>query len=181
MKRLLIIIVILILIAGILYFLVWRAKPTKVVGPEVIAPPTSPESETTTSSPAIDPVVLLKSELTIRARAFIERYGSYSSDIGYVYLEELIPSMSQRLAEETRAYLNQKKSEQKTSQPFYGLTTKVLAIELKDFIPDVSADFFASCQQEETKGTATTIFYKKANLKMIFENNGWKVDEIIIQ
>jgi hypothetical protein len=181
MKKILIIIIILLLIVSALYFLIWRAKP-------VVKPFVSPNASETTEAPVetgpilssseqeIDPTTLLKSELTIKARTFIERYGSYSSDAQFANLEDLLSLMSERLANETRNYIAQEKL--KRPAEFYGLTTKVLSIELKNFIPDASADFFASCQQQETRGKTTTISYKKTELKMIFENNSWKVDEI---
>ncbi len=179
MKKIFIIIVILVLIAGVLYFLIWRAKP--VVRP--VVPSTGPEGELPPEGgpasplPVVDPIVLLKQELTNQARAFIERYASFSSDADFANLEDLLPLMSERLANETRNYIAAERAKPKTAV-FYGLTSRVLSIEIKDFVLDVSAIFSASCQQQETKGQTSAILYKTVNLKMIFENNSWKVDEI---
>jgi len=186
MKKIFIIIIILILIGGIFYFLIWRArlgtKPSSSISSQetVAPPPSSPETEMDSATLIVEPLEILKQELTIRARTFIERYGSYSSDTDFANLQDLLPLMSNRLANETKNYLTTEKTEPKTRK-FYGLTTRVLSIEIKNIVPDVSANFSAFCQQQETKDKTTITFYKAAQLKMIFENNDWKVDSIEIQ
>ncbi len=184
MKKVLIIIVVLVLIIGALYFLIWRARP--VVKPVEPSPqPVEAGAEqggaVDSTQPVIDSVVLLQQELKNRARVFIERYGSYSSDANFANLEDLIPMMSESLANETKNYIAAQRAKEKVGQIFYSSTTRVLSIKFEDFIPDVSAVFTALCQQQETKDKTTNMVYKTVKLKMVFENNGWLIDSIIIQ
>jgi len=62
---------------------------------------------------------------------------------------------------------------------FYGLTTKVISIELVEF-EEEKISFSAQVQQQETKGEVTNILYKTAEIIFIKEAGEWKVNEISI-
>ncbi len=180
MKKIIIVIVILVLIGGGILFLTRQAKPSLEGGngqksTEIDQGTKAETTEPTESEPVIDPLVSLKSRLGPQARSFIERYGSYSSDSNWENLKGLLGMMSQKLRVATQAQIAQDLIGEKG---FYGLTTKVISMELKDFDLENLAKFLASVQQRETKGNLTNSLFKTVELIFIKEGGEWRVDEI---
>ena len=64
---------------------------------------------------------------------------------------------------------------------FFGIQTKVLSLDLSDFIDSEKAIFNGQIQEQETRREITEIHYKTVILKFIYENAEWKVDDIEIK
>jgi hypothetical protein len=108
----------------------------------------------------------------ILARLFIERYGSYSTDSNSIYLEELLPLVSQSF----KSVLLEKIQEIKENPPteFYGQTTKIISFseEEKD---ETQAKFKAQVMIEKTTGKKTEVSYEEGTITLVFEDGEWKV------
>jgi len=180
MKKILIIAIILVLIGGVLLFLASRKTPSPKLP---ITNYQLPINQAMTNQSVIQPreltpeekLALLKNELKIKARNFVERYGSFSTDARFANLKELKDEMSSRLWRETENYILAKEKEE--IKEFYGVTTKVLSVEEKSFSEN-EVTYLISTQRQETKGQTQKVFYQNLELKMIKEDNVLKVDKI---
>lgn len=83
--------------------------------------------------------------------------------------------MSDRFWRETENYILAKEKEE--IKEFYGVTTKVLNVEEKEF-SDNEATYLISTQRQETKGITPRVFYQNLKMKMIEENGEWEVDQV---
>lgn len=178
MKRNIIIIAVVILAGVAVFALVQEFKtafmPQEPVGAEKEAEKTIPsvqgEQEVLTEQEAG-----IQSQLTIQARAFIERHGSYSSDSGYENLTELLDFMSEKLAVESSVKIEQGIDQE---QGFFGFVTKVGSVELLAFDQDSRAEFRAQVQEQEMRPGQTDIRNKTVDLVFVKEQGAWKVDSI---
>lgn len=170
-------IAVIVLVGGTILFLSQKGKPVSesaspVAGREADSETESLKSDQTTT---VDPLIILRSQLTLRARSFVERYGTYSSDSGYSNLKELLPQMSEKLAEEVLTRINQGLEQE---QGFFALATKVLSLNIKEIDPESKAVFFMQVQEQQMKPGQTDILYKSIELTSIKDGNEWKVDKI---
>ncbi|MGC9048741.1 MAG: hypothetical protein ACP5IX_00760 [Patescibacteria group bacterium] len=183
MRKLIVIIIILIVIGGIVYYLSLKGKPaplpeTPIVpakeGVTGVTPVTSP-----VTIPTVDPITKLKNDLTIQARVFIERYGTWSNQSNFENFEDLMPFMTDKLKAETQALISEYQKIEKSS--YYGLTTNIVSLNLENFIVDEKAEFSASVQQQETKNGQVNILYKTVKLTFVKEGTKWLGDEIVMK
>lgn len=183
MRKLFIVIIILVIIGGAIYYLSLKGKPifktpeSAPQTPEV----TTPEKPTTEAPVTVDPIIKLKNDLIIQARAFIERYGSWSNQSNFENFEDLSPYMTDKLKAETQKLINQYRVSGIEHPEYYGLTTNVISLNLEDFAADERAEFSASVQQQETTNGTTKILYKTVKLVFLKEGIGWKADQIEIK
>lgn len=122
---------------------------------------------------AEDPITALKTRLTLQARFFIERYGTYSSDSNYNNRKAMENQMTKILF----ARVMEEISLESPSVGFYSLETKVINLELKEFSEEEIV-FLASAQERETKLGQRTVAAKTIELTFLKEGDDWKVDEI---
>jgi hypothetical protein len=181
MKRLLIIIVILLVLGGIIYYLSTLGKPSPRSQITPSTGGTATLEKKAAETPTIDPIVKLKNDLTIQARVFIERYGSWSNQSNFENFEDLMPYMTEKLKAETQNLIKQYQASKIQHPKYYGLTTNVVSLNLDNFVVDEKAEFSGQVQQQETKDSKTNILYKTVKLVFVKENNQWLVDEIIIK
>jgi hypothetical protein len=182
MKKIITIAIILVLLGGILLFLSSKKapKPTTFVNTvnKEIEPEEKSEEKAEEKPKELteeEKIAILKNELRLKARNFAERYGSFSTDARFANLFELKNEMSKRLWQEIENYIKEKEKEE--VKEFYGITTKVLNVEEKDFSEN-EANYLILTQRIETKGTEQKVFYQNLSLKMIKENGEWKVDSV---
>jgi hypothetical protein len=180
MKKLIIIAIILVLIILILLF-VFSQRQTPVVNnqsPITNQPVVNNQSLGTNQGQELtaeQKAELEKKELIVKARNFIERYGSFSSDAQFANLYELKDEMTNRFWQETeKSIANQ---QLKNSKEFYSIGTKVLNVIEKISLND-STTYSISTQRKEIKNIIEKILYQSAELKMIKQNNNWLVDSI---
>ncbi len=121
-----------------------------------------------------DPIAILKSQLSLQARSFMARYGTYSSDNRYGNLKTLLPQMSVRLAYETSKRI----ALEEEIQGFISLTTKVTNINLKEFNEETKIIFVAQIQEQEVNIEKTNLKQREVEIVFIKEKSQWKVDEV---
>ncbi|OQX71458.1 hypothetical protein B6D52_01460 [Candidatus Parcubacteria bacterium 4484_255] len=122
-----------------------------------------------------DSLVVSQERLKSKARFFIERYNTYSSDNNQENLRSLLPHVSDGLAKKIEARLTEKI---KQNDSFFSLQTKVLSLSLLDFIDNKKAIFTGQVQEQEAKEGATEVHYKPVILEFIYEGQEWKVNSI---
>lgn len=119
----------------------------------------------------------LGAELKLKAQFFIERYGTYSSDSGYVNLKNLKPFMSDNLAEKVQERIDQGLEK----EDFFSFSTQTGSVELIDLKKDENAEFLIEIQEKKIDSEETITKQKKVNLVFINQDGQWKVDEINYQ
>jgi len=191
MRKVIIIVIILVLVGGGIFFLMKKGKlgvgqpGTSTSSQEKessvnITPTTKPEEE------AADPYVSLKADLNLKARFFLEHYFTYSIDSGYENLRELLSMMSGKMRQEAEAKITRGVKadlppEILAQGGFYGITTKVLSLNLETFSPETIVSFSGGLQQQEAKSGITNILYKNAQINFVNEGGTWKVDSVEIK
>lgn len=116
-----------------------------------------------------------QSTLEALAKTFAERYGSYSSHSGLSNLRELQPIMTSRMAASAAAALPQARPD----SGFYGVTTKVLSVQIIALNEaETEAQLAVQTQRSETRtGQGAQQSYRKLTVSLIKESGGWKVDQ----
>lgn len=181
MKKILIIVLILVLIGVVFLFLASKkeAKKPPVTNVSItnqeVAPVVNQPVAKTEELTAEEKITLLKNELKLKARNFIERYSSFSTDARFANLKELKDEMTDKLWRETESYISSKEKE--PIQEFYSITTRVLNVK-EIFFSENEAKYLILTQRQEKKGTTENVFYQEVELKMVKENNVWKIDEV---
>jgi len=172
------IIVILLFVVGII--LMFSNKKDVSIEPKESSIPdiSQKENQEQEEEKVADPLVVLQKQLENRARFFIERYNTYSSDNNQENLRSLLPQVSNKLAKEMEYRLTKEIDQ---NDIFFGIQTKVLSLDLSDFIDSEKAIFNGQIQEQETRREIIEIHYKTVILKFIYENAEWKVDDIEIK
>ena len=180
-KNILIIVIIIFLVIAAILMLLNKKDvdvDTKTEAEKEFVPDISSEEKQGQSEEKVaDSIVVFKKQLENRARFFIERYNTYSSDNNQENLQSLLPQVSNRLAKEIETRLTKAIDQ---SDDFFAFQTKVLSLNLFDFIDNKKAIFNGQVQVQEIHNQQTEIHYKTATLEFIYENLEWKVDDIEI-
>lgn len=153
----------------------WQFK--KLISPQPKTEQEKLSEEKKTETP-VDPTTMIRAQLMIQARAFIERYGTYSLDSGFQNLRELLPLMSEKLAAETSMKIAQGLDRQ---QDFFSFVVKVGSLGITEFIPDVRVVFIAQVQEQEMRPGQTNVLQKTVELTFVKQGEEWRVDEIKIR
>ena len=169
-----IIIIVVFLIAGIVLMFL-NNKDVSIELEKDLPKDISLDKEEQKEEKTVDPLVLLQKQLENRARFFIERYNTYSSDSNQENLYSLLPQVSDRLAIDIKIQLMEDINQ---NDVFFGIQAKVLSITLSDFINNEKAIFESQIQIQKTEGEAIRINYETVILEFIYENEEWKVDDI---
>jgi len=172
------IIVILLFVAGII--LMFSKKRGVSIEPEESSIPdiSQEENQEQKEEKVVDSLVVLRKQLENRARFFIERYNTYSSDNNQENLRSLLPQVSNKLAKEMEYRLTKEIGQ---NDIFFGIQTKVLFLNLSDFIDNEKVTFNGQIQEQETNQDEIEIHYKTVILEFIYKNAEWKVDDIEIK
>lgn len=121
-----------------------------------------------------------QSGLESLARAFAERYGSFSSESELANLRDILDFMSSGLQVKTESYI----VSVKPSVDYYGITTRVLAVEVVA-LDDTggTAEVSVSTQRSEAKSSPqnTNTFYQTLLLDYVKEGGLWKVTSAVWQ
>jgi len=186
-KKILIIIAVVLLILG-LFFIFLTSKEETVKTPE---DKTQAGTGAETKIEVEDEPEILENEislqeqeesekmtLNLRARNFIERAGSFSSDSEDLNLREMESIMSSTLFEKLQTDLAKELAE--NEGVFYGKTTKVVNLDMTEFGPDTRAHFKATIQAQTTKGRETSADYQTVEITFLKETGQWKAVEMAI-
>ena len=185
MKRKKVIITVVILVILGLIFLFISKKPLKQPeGQEAKVEEEITEEEIKIEKQKeIEPEVLKqreeeKMDLSLKARNFIERTGSFSSDTKDLNLRETKSMMDETLFEKLENDLQADLEANKNG--FYGKTTKVVSLERTEFGLGVRAHFKANVQIQETRGKNVNVIYQIAEITFLKQNNEWLAAEMAV-
>lgn len=183
MKKVFIIAIIIIIIGGIFVFLSWRGKNnlslvTNQTNFTNNSGNSADETNNELQNSEPDPLTKLKNELTLFSRTFIERYGTWSNQSNFENFNDLYPYMTDKLKIGTQTMVGQKMADFNVNNSYYGVTTKILSLEINDFNQDARTEFSAKVQQQESKDNVNNIFYKTVKLVLIKNGPDWQADEI---
>lgn len=190
-----IIIIGLILLGLIIYFGLIKKTPT---GTEVVNEPTGTSQlptgpETGTTTPGDKPVNYQRydvskekphkfneNDLAKTAKAFTERFGSYSVQSNYGNFTDLKIFMTDSFKEWIDKYVETLKSQNKNNLTYYGITTRALTTEVKNFddAKGVAEIVILTERQESTeKINGGEPYRQKLTLNFVKLNNDWLVDK----
>ena len=107
------------------------------------------------------------------AKTFAERYGSFSTEASFQNLRDVMPLMTVAFATETEQQI----ATMELGGNFYGVTTRVISLQIDQDDTTGTATASLQTQREEAFGTAQniTVKYQDIILGMILENDTWVV------
>ncbi len=166
-------------------FLVWwlwpKSQGQEAVEPQVEQPSVNlqVQKELRNFPPVTEPVTAeVLQDLDVRqvAYAFVERYGSYSTDQLLNNLEELKGEVTPSMAEQLNREMLDRA--QKNRATYYGVTTKALSGEVVES-SDQLAEVVVSTQQAQYIGGSLEplLSYPKIEIKLVKDGNQWQIDE----
>jgi hypothetical protein len=119
-------------------------------------------------------------DLTKRAMAFSERFGSFSSQSDYNNFTDAKLSMTDSLKDWVDSYVQKLKS-QSNSSAYYGIVTTALTAEVKSFDDKAgAAEIIVTTERRESteKINGGTPYTQKLDLKFLKINGEWLVNEV---
>jgi hypothetical protein len=180
----LIALVFLLLLLWLFWFLLKSEKTTEV---EPVQQETQTIDETSTV-PSIKEQQL-KQEQDMRnqssgaisvAKMFVERYGSYSNEANFQNLIDVLPLMTVSFAAETNELIAKSKS----PETYYGVTTRVLTVNVEKIDEEKGTALIkVNTQREIAKDSPqnTTIETQEILLKLVRLEGIWKVESAVWQ
>lgn len=184
LAAILIIVFALIILIGLIYFMflasVRPKQPPAAVPAAEEKPAATAAPETVTPAPARKEKVTAE-DLQRLAASFVERYGSYSNQSGYANILDLEIFMSRALKRLTLDYIERSRGQNRQTDIYYGLTTKAVVVETKQFDDYAGqAEFIVKTQRKESAGVSANArtFQQDASVVIIKEGGAWKVDKL---
>lgn len=179
-RRKIILIIIIVIVGILLLFFLLRGRgrapetPTATTTPSQVQLPlvSAPKPRTSAEIQEMN----AENQVLAIARAFAERYGSFSNQGGYTNLLDLEPIATKSLFDDLQEF--HKSQQRARAESYYGLNTRVISIKLDKFDPMGSALALVQTQREEARGSPsnTKIYYQELKLQLIKLGEGWKVD-----
>ncbi|MBT3690481.1 hypothetical protein HOE31_02695 [bacterium] len=112
--------------------------------------------------------------VTTVANNFAERFASYSSDSGFLNLEE-VKLLSTNLL---KVKLNEMIEDSEGSDEFYGISSKVLKTDINALDEENgNANIIITLQREETIGSEISVIYQDLELNLVEAGNSWLVND----
>ena len=126
-----------------------------------------------------------KKDLIRIAGSFAERFGTYSNQSNFGNISSLKIFMSSKMKKWSDNYIKEQKEKKYDSSIYYGITTKSVASELKDFDDDLGfASILISTRRREATGTMnnySNTFTQDILIDFTIEDGAWKVDRVFWQ
>ena len=178
----------LLLMAAIIYFMFFykSAAPEPVIEqPVTSVSQTTVTPEPTSQSVTVQPVSPLKKaevkadDLARMASAFAERFGSFSNQSDYGNLRDLQIFMTDNLKTWAENYINDARLKKGDASIYYGIVTKSVLSEVKQFDSDLGqAEILVKTQRRESAGVTgnSTTFYQDIIIKYLREGSVWRVN-----
>ena len=184
------------IIAGIIYIIFFykfsepppTASETSQPPPQKVEPATTTEIEAplkpAASQPPLKKAEVAADDLARLASAFAERYGSFSNQSDYGNVRDLEIFMTDKLKQWAENYINDARARKTLTEIYYGIVTKAISSEIKQFDADIGqAEILVRTQRRELAGAAgnSSTFYQDISVKYSRERGVWRVDEIYWQ
>ena len=188
-----------IVIFGLLVAIIFDLFPSKEIAPdtskqqEVVLPDKDeglPEGATFDASNAqefsdLNPAIFgedddsspLEKEARDLAEFFIERFGTYSSDSRFSYIDDLRSFMSDSMAKEMDAY----KKTASIPDSYFSVDSSIASIEKESFsLANRNAIFTVVLNREEEQAGSMSQYQQNASVYLTQDNTGhWKVNKVI--
>ena len=123
-----------------------------------------------------------KKDLIRIAGSFAERFGTYSNQSNFGNISSLKIFMSSKMKKWSDSYIKEQKEKNYDFSIYYGITTKTIASELKDFDDDLGfASVLISTRRREATGTMnnySNTFNQDILIDFAMEDGAWKVDSV---
>ena len=123
-----------------------------------------------------------KKDLIRIAGSFAERFGAYSNQSNFGNISSLKIFMSSKMKKWSDSYIKEQKEKNYDFSIYYGITTKTIASELKDFDDDLGfASVLISTRRREATGTMnnySNTFNQDILIDFAMEDGAWKVDSV---
>jgi hypothetical protein len=113
------------------------------------------------------------------AAAFAERFGSFSNQSDYGNFRDLQIFETAAMQAWAQNYISQAKAKKADTTVYYGIVTKSIVTEVKQFDSSAGqAEILVKTQRRETTGTsaASPAYYQDIIVKYLLEGGAWKVD-----
>lgn len=132
----------------------------------------SPEKGLAPVEPAVT-LTPLEQNLTVIARNFAERYGSFSTDSQFLNLKELKDFSTPKLQSELEAVITNE-----AAKEFYGVSSRAMKVEILDSSEN-AATVLVSLQREESRaGQDNFVYYQDLKLSLVKSGENWLIDEV---
>ena len=118
-------------------------------------------------------------ELEVFITQFIERWGSYSNQDDFTSIRDLSSQGTRRLQGFIDSYISDLQSAHPYQQGYFGLSTKVVTVELAGF--SLGASRFSSLvgtRREESVGSQNRSFNQEVEVRLIKSGGDWFVDGV---
>ncbi|OGY78467.1 MAG: hypothetical protein A3B74_02105 [Candidatus Kerfeldbacteria bacterium RIFCSPHIGHO2_02_FULL_42_14] len=116
-------------------------------------------------------------EITALSRSFIERFGTFSNQNEYENINNLRIYMTKKMQAYADTLIKNAKATDESS-PYYGITTKVVSVEINELAPP-QAQVKITTQRKETKeNSETKVFYQDVEMGVVQEREVWKIDSV---
>lgn len=199
-RKILILVVIILVLFGIILFYVLfpdffqgdktASKPTEEAISKEVPSNAQKEPRTVTFQP-IDTTEQIKAEvkkakefskddLLRLASSFAERYGSYSNQSNFANISDLKLFMTKRMQVWANDYVAGQQALDSDTSIYYGITTKSVAEEIRDYDDDEgAASILVKTRRREASGTTSNtsqVFDQNILINFVKEQGSWKVD-----
>ena len=118
-------------------------------------------------------------ELKRLASAFTERFGSFSNQSDYGNILDLKLFMTNKMKVWADDYVSQAIAKDNNNFIYYGITTKSVSQEVKQYDPDSGlAEILVATSRREAIGSTSnaTSFNQNILIKLVRERGSWKID-----
>ena len=174
--------IIVFIIVAVIVLVIWllTKEKQKVVEEEVI--PTEIQRRSSTNEFKEEDVVYRKMDLNSAkmetiARNFAERYGSWSNHNKDDNFKTLQAYLTDNMEQLLNVFITNTEELADDYTEYYGVSIKVLNIEILDLIENQSAELSLATQREETRGDIKNVSYQNLKLNLIKDNNNWLVND----
>jgi len=155
-----------------------------IITPEpAVEQPAQPETTVQPASQAKKAEVGAE-DLARMASAFAERFGSFSNQSDYGNIRDLQIFMTSTMKNWADNYINDARSRKTQTTIYYGIVTKAISSEVKNFDSDTGqAEILVKTQRRESAGITgnSKTFYQDIIIKYAREQNVWLLDGIYWQ
>lgn len=176
------------IIVGIIYvifFYKFYIPPESAIEPPVTAVPAKTIQPLVESPVKSITTVAKKTEigaddLARMASAFAERFGSFSNQSDYGNIRDLQIFMTDVMKNWAENYINDARVKKTQTAIYYGIVTKAISSETKNFDVDTGrAEILVKTQRRESAGVIgnNSTFYQDIVIKYVREQGVWRVDE----
>lgn len=166
--------VLVLLVLALVLFLLFRTQSTPKTD-VTDGPSTTATTDTTTDTTTTPPAPQHATAPTV-ARIFVERFGSYSTDVDYANVTDVLPVVTDTLA--ARLQDIAEKARKTGDGDYYGVSTNVIKITTNS-TSDTAATVTVKTQREEAFGTPgnTTVRYQDIRVEFVKSGEDWLVND----